>query len=224
MKLLYSSLFILLAVHLSAAPSFDDVAQVIKDGNRKELRKILKDYPDSVSLVSDYGHTPLFIACGWYTIDMVKILIENGSDIHVVAENGSKPIDLALVNFYKESYEQRDKIMAYLKNNGSGKAKNEDLILEYSNRRPMNERPDIGPEPEQSELDSSVKIVKKYILKTAYQPDRIKFLEWSAVIKMYDKWAVRVKYRGRSLIGLEVVSNQWYYIRNAEVVGSKDIY
>ena len=222
MKLLY--LFLLLAVQLSAAPTFDDLAQIIKDGNRKELRKVLKKYPDSISLVNDFGHTPLAVACGWVTIDMVKILVENGADIHAVSKNGSRPIEMALVNFYEESHEQRDKIMAYLKKNGSGKAKNEDLILEYSNRRPMKERPDIGPKPEQSELTSSVEIVKKYILINAYQPKRIKFLEWSAVIKMYDKWAVRVKYRGRNAIGLEVVSNQWYYIRENKVVGLKDIY
>ncbi len=224
MKLLYSVLILLLAVDLFASPTFEEVAQVIKDGNQKELLRILNEYPDSVSLVNDIGLTPLFIACGWSTIDIVKILINNGADIHAISKTGTKPIDSAISNFNEESHkphEQRDKIMAYLKKKGAGKAKNEDLILEMSNR-PLKKRPNIGPKPEQSEWDSSVDIVKKYILKNAYQPDRIDFLEWSGVSEMFNYWVVRVKFRGPNVIGLEVVSHKWFYIRYNKIVGSKD--
>lgn len=81
----------------------------------------------------------------------------------------------------------------------------------------------VGKEPEQSELDGSVKIVKDYIKNNANDASSIKFLEWSKVSPMGDFWVVRAKFKGSNALGGIVTTNKWFYIQNNEVVKTKDI-
>lgn len=81
----------------------------------------------------------------------------------------------------------------------------------------------VGKEPEQSELDGSVKTVKDYVKNNANDASSIKFLEWSKVSPMGDFWVVRAKFKGTNALGGAITENKWFYIQNNEVVKTKDI-
>ncbi|NCC99692.1 MAG: hypothetical protein EOL95_08360 [Bacteroidia bacterium] len=81
----------------------------------------------------------------------------------------------------------------------------------------------VGKEPEQSELDGSVKIVKDYVKNIANDASSIKFLEWSKVSPMGDFWVVRAKFKGTNALGGMVTENKWFYIQNGKVVKTKNI-
>lgn len=96
-----------------------------------------------------------------------------------------------------------------------------DMKYDFNNRE-MNQTA-IGPKPEQSELDASVKIVKDYLKDKAKDASSVEFLEWSKVSALGKNWIVRCKYKGTNSFGAVVTENSWFYIQNSKVVDTKQI-
>ena len=90
------------------------------------------------------------------------------------------------------------------------------------NNREMKPSP-IGPKPEQSELDGSVKIVQDYVKSMARNPSRVVFIEWTKVIPFGADWTVRCKFSGINSSGIVETKYTWFYIRNNKVVDTKTI-
>jgi hypothetical protein len=96
-----------------------------------------------------------------------------------------------------------------------------DSKMDFNNREMKQTA--IGPKPEQSELDASVKAVKDFIKEKAKDASSIEFLEWSKVSSLGDNWIVRCKYKGTNSFGAVVTENVWFYIQNNKVVDTKTI-
>lgn len=94
-----------------------------------------------------------------------------------------------------------------------------DAKYDFNNREMKNHA--VGAEPEQSEVDGSVKIVKEYIKEYANDASSIKFLEWSKVSPAGEYWVVRCKYKGTNALGGIVTENVWFYIQDGKVVKTK---
>lgn len=90
---------------------------------------------------------------------------------------------------------------------------------DFNNREMTNNA--VGPKPEQSDFDGSVKIVEEYIKSNAKDKNSIKYLEWSKVIPSDEFWVVRCKYEGNNSFGAKTTENTWFYIKNSKVVKMK---
>jgi hypothetical protein len=116
-------------------------------------------------------------------------------------------------------------LMQYLK---SGKKNFNSLSdnckdMEYDFNNSEMKKMTVGPKPEQSELDASVKIVKDYIKEKAKDASSVEFLEWSKVSPFGKNWIVRCKYKGTNSFGAVVTENVWFYIQDSKVVDTKTI-
>ena len=76
----------------------------------------------------------------------------------------------------------------------------------------------IGPKPEQSEWDGSVKIVKDWLKQNANDADSIKYVDWSEIFTVGGNWGVRVKFRGKNSFGAYTLNNMQFEIRNGLIV------
>jgi hypothetical protein len=81
----------------------------------------------------------------------------------------------------------------------------------------------VGPKPEQSELNGSVEIVKKYIKDNAHNDSSVKFIEWSKVSPFGEYWIVRCKFKGDNALGGVITENMWFYIQDNQVIQIKTI-
>ncbi len=50
--------------------------------NMKELVQELKDHPERIEEVSQNGWTPLISACNYGDVEVAKVLLQYGADIH----------------------------------------------------------------------------------------------------------------------------------------------
>lgn len=166
--------------------------------------------------------TPLHIAAGFSTLEMVEVVWKQGADPNVKTNKGLTPLDFAMSNFFNDQKIERDKILTFLKGRGSmmseGEKQRQKVIKEYEAE--IASRPDKGPKPEQSEWDGSVPIVKEYVMKRTGD-SKAKFKEWSKVTALGDRWAVRAKFEALNSRGIAQEVNGWFYIRNGKVIGTK---
>ena len=195
-------------------------------------RAAMTDKSDAVKVLLDAGakldtrdntqRTPLHVAAGWSTIEMVQLLWSHGSDPNAITKSGGTPLDFAMDNFYQDNDVQRDKIVEFLKGEGAkmseGGMNRQELIKEFEEE--MASRPDKGSKPRQSEWDGSVAIVKEYVSRVTGDSS-VKFHEWSKVTALGDKWAVRAMFEFKSIYGTTLYNNQWFYIRDGKVIGTK---
>ena len=114
-----------------------------------------------------------------------------------------------------------DTLKKFLDKGGKGFYNIENVEYDFNNSNMTIDA--VGEEPEQSELDASVKIVKEYVKSNAYDASSIKFLEWSKVSPSGEYWIVRAKYKGSNAYGGIVTENMWFYIQNSKVVKTKSI-
>lgn len=173
-----------------------------------ELRRLL--YVDSLDIIEityelkgSYGDN----------INM-KIVYEKKTEIlkqiytknNVIEEYKNVPIDV---------------LKKFLDKGGKGFYNIENVEYDFNNSNMTIDA--VGEEPEQSELDASVNIVKEYVKSIAYDASSIKFLEWSKVTPSGEYWIVRAKYKGSNVYGAIVTESMWFYIQNSKVVKTKSI-
>lgn len=76
-----------------------------------------------------------------------------------------------------------------------------------------------GKEPvTNSGWDGSVLGVKHYLKRTLKDPDSFEAIEWSAVLKLCDGYAVRLKYRAKNSFGGYVIDNSVFTLNPDGVV------
>lgn len=114
-----------------------------------------------------------------------------------------------------------DTLKKFIDKGGKGFYNIENVEYDFNNKNMIIDA--VGKQPEQSELDASVKIVKEYVKSIAYDASSIKFLEWSKVTPSGEYWIVRAKYKGSNAYGATVTENMWFYIQNSKVVKTKSI-
>jgi hypothetical protein len=187
-----------------------------------EVVGVLLNAGANLNMKDSMGRTPLHLAAGWSTVEMVELMWSRGADPSAKTKNGDTPLDFATDNFYEDKKVERAKIVSFLKGRGAamsegGKVR-QTAIKDYDEE--LAARPDKGPEPEQSEWDSSVPIVKDFVKATTKDPSP-KFREWSKVSPLGDRWLVRAKFDYKNEYGVTRQMNLLFYIRDGKVIGTK---
>jgi hypothetical protein len=195
-------------------------------------RAVMTDKAETVSILLEAGakldsvdglrRTPLHVAAGWSTLAMVELLWKNGANPKATTERGDTPLDFENDNFYQDKKIEREKIKAFLTGKGAVMSEVEKerqkVIKEVEDS--ISSRPDKGPEPKQSALDGSVDVIKEYVKNLTKDPSP-KFMEWSKVSSLGDKWAVRAKFTYKNSAGVSRQDNRWFYIVGGKVVSTK---
>jgi len=184
--------------------------------------KVLLEAGAKLDTLDNFKRTPLHVAAGWSTVEMVQLIWSYGADPNAITKAEDTPLDFAMDNFYQDNTVQREKIAEFLKGEGSimseGGIKRQELIREFEEE--IASRPDKGPKPQQSEWDGSVDIVIKYVTEITGDP-AVKFHEWSKVASLGDKWVVRAMFEFKNRDGMSLYNNQWFYIRDGKVISTK---
>lgn len=85
----------------------------------------------------------------------------------------------------------------------------------------------LGPKPENSGWDGSVRCVDQYLKQTLNDYDSAEYVEWSPVIRMDTKegpyWAVRLKLRATNAFGGKILKEVLFFIRQNRVVKHTDL-
>jgi ribosomal protein L40E len=85
----------------------------------------------------------------------------------------------------------------------------------------------LGPKPENSAYDGSVRAVDKYLERVLNDYDDSEYLEWSPVTKVTLKgepyWAVRLKLRAKNAFGAKIVKDVIFFIRQNQVVRAEGL-
>jgi hypothetical protein len=85
----------------------------------------------------------------------------------------------------------------------------------------------LGPKPENSAYDGSVRVVDKYLEKVLNDYHNSEYVEWSPVTKIYigkePYWGVRLKLRAKNAFGGYILRDTFYFMRNGQVVISKGL-
>jgi hypothetical protein len=80
----------------------------------------------------------------------------------------------------------------------------------------------LGPKPENSAWNGTVRCVDKYLKATLNDYDSAEYVEWSPVVRMDLKgqpyWAVRLKLRATNAFGGKILKEAVFFIRNDQVV------
>jgi hypothetical protein len=88
--------------------------------------------------------------------------------------------------------------------------------------RALAEEAVLGPAPENSGWDGSVRCVDRYLKAALNDYDSAEYLEWSKVAKTYVKgepfWVVKLKLRAPNAFGAKVVKTPVFFIRRDSVV------
>ncbi len=74
----------------------DTFENLLRNANAADIEAECAADPDYVERLDKSGHTPLMGACRVGRTDLVKILLNQGSDVHFRAANGRTPWDCAL--------------------------------------------------------------------------------------------------------------------------------
>jgi len=84
-----------------------------------------------------------------------------------------------------------------------------------------NAEQELGPKPQNSAWDGSVRCVKEYLEQTLDDPSSVEYVSWSAVyvenINGMKSWAVRVKYRAKNALGAYVLKDEIALIKDNQV-------
>jgi len=175
-----------------------------------------------LGIKDNHGRTPLHVAAGWSTLEMVRLIWKHGGDPHAKANKGQTPLDFAMNNFYQDSKVQRGKIVAFLKGEGAQMSerqkKIQQAISEFQSQPTVKRQ--AGPKPKQRELDAQVPVVADYI-REKLRGRKVRFSAWSKVSSIGDKWVVRVEFKYSNDYGGWTQDNRWFYIRDEKVIGSK---
>lgn len=85
----------------------------------------------------------------------------------------------------------------------------------------------LGPKPENSEWDSSVRCVDQYLKQTLNDYDSAEYMEWSPVVRMDTKegpyWVVRLKLRATNAFGGKIIKEVIFFIRQNQIVKHSDL-
>lgn len=73
------------------------IIEAVKTTNTEQIMAILKVAPDSVNARNPSQFTPLHFAAELGSLEVAKLLIENGADVNVKGENGSTPLHQAVL-------------------------------------------------------------------------------------------------------------------------------
>lgn len=96
-----------------------------------------------------------------------------------------------------------------------------DAKYDFNNREMIQTA--VWEKPVQSELDSSVNMVKTYLQGNLKNSSSLRYLEWSKVAQLGEYWIVRCKFSGSNSFGAIITENKWFYIQNGNVIKTKDI-
>jgi hypothetical protein len=238
---------------LTVSCSNDEPSNANESSKNEPAKNIIKEeFPPLKTCKSDIGKVKTngdgSIGSKTEMTELLKLLKNKDCDIIEITFIQKSPPDrnyedMALKIFYNrttgllksiftktnvsEEYKNVNEVclMQYLK---SGKKNFNSLSdnckdMEYDfNNREM-KKMTVGPKPEQSELDASVKIVEDYIKEKAKDASSVEFLEWSKVTTFGKNWIVRCKYKGTNSFGAVVTENVWFYIQDSKVVDTKTI-
>jgi len=85
----------------------------------------------------------------------------------------------------------------------------------------------IGPKPESSAWDGSVRCVDKYLKQVLNDYGSAEYVEWSPVAKVNYKgepyWGVRLRLRATNAFGGKILKDTYYLIRHNQVVHSEGL-
>ena len=209
------------AIHISNSKGLPLIHRAVMT-DKVEMVLILIEAGAKLDAIDELHRTPLHVAAGWSTFEMVEILLNKGANAKSKTKTGDTPLDFANNNFYQDKKVEMEKIKAFLNSKGihmsEGDNERQKLITEVEEN--IASRPDKGPKPKQSVLDGSVGLVKVYVREMTKDPSP-SFEEWSKVSSLGDKWAVRVKFTYKNHIGVPRQDNRWFYIVGETVVATK---
>ncbi len=104
-----SRLFISIIAAMALFASFTACAaaihKVVRDGDVREVSKLIATDRNLVNSRNELGSTPLHIAAGNPTPDIARLLLDNGADLNAKDNNGATPLHIAAFSGHKANVE-----------------------------------------------------------------------------------------------------------------------
>lgn len=91
------------AIYQRYGPRLDEenIRQAVRDGNIERLRTLLAEKPERVRQVDAVGNAALHLAVAANNLEMVRLLVENGSPVDARNGNGRTPAVTALFGLHR---------------------------------------------------------------------------------------------------------------------------
>jgi ankyrin repeat protein len=82
-----------------------DIFSLVQSGQIEKVREALKSDPKLVNASGRSGLTPLFVAVSTGNLDMVRLLVDRGADVHAQCNSLTTPLYFAVLNDNRDLYD-----------------------------------------------------------------------------------------------------------------------
>jgi uncharacterized protein len=110
------------AIHERYGPRLDaeNIRQAVRDKNIERVRSLLAENPERVRQVDVVGNAALHLAVASNNLEMVRLLVENGSPVDARNGNGRTPAVIAVFGLHRWwRNEEKPEILEFLLKNGA---------------------------------------------------------------------------------------------------------
>jgi cytohesin len=110
------------AIHKRYGPRLDaeNIRQAVRDKNVERVRSLVAEKPERVRQVDVVGNAALHLAVASNNLEMVRLLVENGSPVDARNGNGRTPAIIALFGLHRWwRNEEKPEILEFLLKNGA---------------------------------------------------------------------------------------------------------